>query len=263
MYDTVHTLKQQLIKNPRALLVTGCSFVAGTEAGTENSFVELLGPLLGRVAVNLGFESSSNIGAINRLWLYQLPWAAMQDVMVLHLFTGMNRQHLWNPRWRPVTDCGAAQEFHPVFVSKDHGVPQLDRAWAEHVSDFTEAMGAVEAVVNLENLCKVRRTRPPLYFSAFSRDYDRRYMARVLHNNRHLLDLIPWSRVLKLEQHNNFFDFAVSRSGAPQGLPLNSYRQMRQQDDELARWIAPGLHPTALAHREFAQELYKILVKYQ
>ena len=290
--DNIADIKRDLKRTNRAVVAIGCSFVQGAELGNnpqeknDFSFINVLCKEFFKgeyTPINFGQEGAGNYAAISRLFLYDIPWRELDDLIVLFLPSGMQRFDIIKDE-----NClGIGHEFKTLWPF--YAVPRVknDENWVSVNHNFgktcySEKFEVLNAVLNFNILNSwVKSNSARLFiFPAFSREYNKEHFKKeiskdIYRNNRtmlhddpdkysnhydydYLIDSIPWDRFITIKDSTNFFElcFKNDKNYDPKYSMQNvvDFRRFYNND-----WIMPRGHPSAQGHRLLAEELHKIL----
>jgi hypothetical protein len=237
----------------KVLVGLGCSFVAGVEAGKhQGSFIRHLADYAGYEYLNLGLEAQGNMGSILQL-LYNIDLLEKYSgVDVFFMPTGLNRVDIINP------DFNRYFPFTPVFPSSKPIMTtqtsyDYELAYGKYWNESCQIINFATAC-SILNLV-VEKLKANLYiFPAFSTNYDKEVFDSILSKHR-LNKLIPWDKFLIFNNVTNFWNWTVKKSGSAYEGDMMDYSLNLRSDPALNGWVEKRYHPSAKAHKLFAEEL--------
>ena len=297
-------IKFDLKRTKRAIVAIGCSFVQGSELDVEfdletrlkgkiknqRSFVNLLCKKYFEnhyTPINFGREAGGNFGAISRLFLYDIPWGELDEIVLIFMPTGMQRfdiirddvlshvgndfKTLWPFLFTPVKDNQDWINFNKGYEQTVH-------------SDRFEVLNAI---LNFQFLnAWIYQYKPKfLIFPAFSTEYNKEYFTKTLQqgilrasysekikdiknhfiptnsfNYSFLIDSVPWDKFITIDGSRNFFDlcFKNDKNYHPK-LDMQSIIDKKLISNN--EWIMPRGHPSPKGHDFLAEHLFRILSK--
>jgi hypothetical protein len=300
--NNIKDIKEDLARTNRAIVALGCSFVQGAELGlenltaesqfeykTKNAFIHRLCEIYfssSYTPINFGQEGSGNYAAISRLFLYDIPWKQLDEIVVIFMPTGMQRFDIIKDE----NSASVGREFKTLwpFVPYPAKLPP----GLEHLKNFTtgyqqtaysEKFEVLNCILHFQilNSWINEHSAKLIVFPAFNKEYNREYFLKNLRTdlyrdertylqkpngvNTHsfdydfLVNTVPWEKFVSINGSSNFFDLCFRNDPNYQ----EQYSMQEVLNKNLMhdnKWIKPRGHPSELGHDLLARELYKILV---
>ena len=286
--NNVLTIKNDISRTKKAIVALGCSFVQGAELSDKNNlaFINLLcREYLDKsyTPINFGQEAAGNFAAISRLFLYDIPWKELDEIIVIFMPSGMQRFDIIKDE----NSTGIGSEFKtlwPYAVHKEptNGWDYINKGYEE--SCYSEKFEVLNAILNFQFLSSwvAEHSAKLIVFPAFSKEYTKEYFLDNLsadlnrgknmaidsvvvgprnhYNNNFLVNQVPWDKFITIQNKLSFFDLCFSQDiNYDKNLSMQQVIEKKLMGNN--NWIMPRGHPSEQGHRLLAQELAKILKK--
>jgi hypothetical protein len=277
------------IKRTRSVVVAlGDSFTEGDELGTNDStdpslsFVNVLCTkyLDNRyTAINFGQAASGNTAAIMRLFLQNVNWHECEHIQVIFCPSSMHRFDVIDD----TTDLTIGTEFKTLWGFM---CPHLDYTrppWRDIHTIFGQSIlstrwEAIHTLLLLKILnlwCESRKANllifPAFYPNMYKRDYFHSLINQSIKRNKdnqlitdqfhidtqqydHLLDNIPWDKIISIDQASCFFDLCARQEPDYEPKKDIGYYASRGKISE-GGWLMPRGHPSSKGHDLLASKL--------
>jgi hypothetical protein len=287
----IRQIKKDLKRTKKAIVALGCSFVEGTELSknprVQNS-LSFVNVLCNRyldnnyTPINFGQEACGNAAAINKLFLYDIPWHNLNEIKIIFCPTAMFRYDIIDDSAKDLTNNFKTLYPEPGFQR----TPNDQRWWNMNVS-YTETCWSKKFdVLNFILEFQILNTWAQLHnadllvFPAFNNEFTRKYfkdclnlkISRDVHtqlknkeffrsfpNYNYMLDFIPWDKFISIQNSYNFFDLCFKQDNSYDST-MSMYKMI---DDNYftknnCKWIMERGHPSEIGHDLLAKELSKI-----
>jgi len=293
--NSIFEIKTDLLRTNKAVVAIGCSFVQGAELEFDaphahdkglyknsKSFVNVLCEqyLEGTYTpINFGQEGGGNFAAISRLFLYDISWHTLDDIIVIFMPTGLQRFDIIND------DSGTVvgQEFktlYPYTTSSSFNVEHvvnLNLGYEKMCS--SEKFEVMNCILNFQflNSWIKEHNAKLIIFPAFSNEYTKSYFLTALNTNifrdhrthlridkgriaksfdfDFLINQVPWDKFITVNDSNHFFDLCFKNDKNYK----SKYSMQQVIDKKLINdheWILPRGHPSKKGHMVLAKELF-------
>jgi hypothetical protein len=288
--NNILDIRNDILRTKKAIVALGCSFVQGSELSdnhtikNHSTFLNVLcKEHLGNVytPINFGQGGAGNFSAISRLFLYDIPWKKLDEIIVVFMPTGMQRYDII----RDENTYGIGTEFktiwpYTVFEDPTNGWEYINKGYEE--SCYSKKFEVLNTILSFQflNSWVAEHSARLVVFPAFSKEYTKEYFLKNLsvdiHRNknmqiestaygrknhydyRFLINQVPWNKFITIQDKSTFYDLCFSQD-------INYDKRLTMQkviDGQLMNnndWIMPKGHPSANGHRLLAEELSKIL----
>jgi hypothetical protein len=284
--NNILAIKNDILRTKKVIVALGCSFVQGAELLDKNNstFINLLcRQYLDKsyTPINFGQEAAGNFAAISRLFLYDIPWKELDEIIVIFMPSGMQRFDIIKDE----NSAGIGSEFKtlwPYAVHKEptNGWNYINKGYEE--SCYSEKFEVLNTILNFQflNSWIAEHSARLIVFPAFGKEYTKEYFLNNLsaninrdknmavdsnviipkthYNNNFLVNQVHWDKFITIQNRSSFFDLCFSKdNNYNKNLSMQKvldYQLMNNND-----WIMPKGHPSAQGHRLLAEELSKIL----
>jgi hypothetical protein len=291
--NSITHINQDLKRTKKAIVAIGCSFVQGAElniscpkGADENEYKNsrtFVNKLCSKyfknsyTPINFGQEAAGNFAAISRLFLYNIPWSSLDEIIVIFMPTGMQRLDII----KDDNTCIVGQEFKTLY-------PLVSEP-ASHFTNFqlgyektcySEKFEVLNAILNFQFLnswVAVNKAKL-LVFPAFTKEYNKDYFLKSLNSSitrnkkwevtsttdnlitdfdfDFLVNQVPWDKFLTIDQSKTFFDLSFKNDSC--------YRSdldiLQVIDNNILlnnQWIMPRGHPSERGHDLMARKLFE------
>ena len=230
--------------------------------------------------INFGLSGSGNRGRVRELYLNpQIPWDAINDLIVIYCPTGIERFDFIDDQWFPSLHT---KTMWPTTPPEWPSTPRTNlwRAYGDAVySEKAAIIEQIAIVQELQTWCKLRKAKL-IITPAFDPRYDRDLFEDALStsvtrnddwsintyrrdeknpsNAVELLDLWPWDSMFKPEGFENFAQLSMSKDDIKD---KNDFYFQFQGTRSPNGWMTPCSHPGQKAHDLFAKLLYQHITK--
>jgi hypothetical protein len=296
--NSLSQICKDLERTNKAIVAIGCSFVQGSELNiscpkganvneykNSRTFVNVLCKLLNNqyTPINLGQEAAGNFAAISRLFLYNIPWSSLDEIIIIFMPTGMQRFDIIKDDNESLFgyDFKTVYPFMNVQNKQFEHVKNLSIGYEKTCySEKFEVLNCIQNFQFLNSWIKNHNAKL-IVFPAFGNEYNKDYFTKMMEtsifrNNadviikekisnrvpdydyQFLIDQVPWNNFLNIDGSRNFFDlcFKNDKTYDPK---LNMYDVMHKNILTNNDWIMPRGHPSVSGHKLLASELHKIL----
>jgi hypothetical protein len=279
-------INADLQRTKKAIVGIGCSFVEGGELGTiyeknNQNFLHVLCKKYLKstyTPINFGKEGAGNFASIAKLFLYDIHWQDLDEIIIIFLPTGMQRfDVLRDDSW------GIGKDFNTLWPNAPknpgHGINwHFFNKWYG-LTTHSVKFEILNAILNFQFLTSwaTNHNAELLIFPAFEETYNKEYFQDILSQdfyrteNHELrlrnpkgfvfdysfqIDLVPWDKFITIDESRTFFDL-VFRNDKHYSSKLSmfdviTYQQMANND-----WIMPKGHPSQRGHKLFAKRLFQ------
>lgn len=288
--NNILTIKNDILRTKKVIISLGCSFVQGTELSdsyvtkNELTFLNVLCKDYldnSYTPINFGQEGAGNFAAISRLFLYDIPWKELDEIIVVFMPSGMQRFDIIKDE----NATGIGSEFktlwpYAVHKESDNGWVYINKGYEE--SCYSQKFEIMNTILSFQilNSWIAENSARLIVFPAFSKEYTKEYFLENISVNIYrdknmnivsdkqgmqnfydydfLINQVPWDKFVTIQNRSTFFDLCFSKD-------INYSNRLSMQeviDNQLMNnndWIMPRGHPSAQGHRLLAEELLKIL----
>jgi hypothetical protein len=290
--NSITHINKDLERTKKVIVAIGCSFVQGAELEPDDktntdlnqykntrTFVNKLCSKYFRnsyTPINFGQEAAGNFAAISRLFLYNIPWSSLDEIIVIFMPTGMQRLDIIKDE-----NYLVGQEFktlYPFVVEPNSHFRNLQLGYEKtcHSEKF-EVLNSILNFQFLNSWVAVNKAKL-LVFPAFTKEYNKDYFLKSLkpsitrnkkwevtnintdqtstHDIDFLVNQVPWDKFLTIDQSKTFFDLCFKNDSC-----YRSDLDIRQVIDNNIllnnQWIMPRGHPSERGHDLMARKLFE------
>ena len=291
--DSLTEISKDLERTKKAIVAIGCSFVQGAELemscpdGTDayqyknsRTFVNVLCNSLNNqyTPINLGQEGAGNFAAVSRLFLYNIPWSSLDEIIVIFMPTGMQRFDII----RDDNYSRLGYDFKTVYPFANFQSGQFEHfkklSAGYEKTCYSEKFEVLNCIQNFQFLNSwIKNNNAKLIvFPAFSNEYNKENFTKVMktsvfrnlaetiskeksdkvpdYDYQFLIDQVPWDNFITIEGSQNFFDLSF-RNDKMYDPKLSMYDVMSKNILVNNYWIMPRGHPSIKGHRLLASKL--------
>jgi len=297
--NSLSEISKDLKRTKKAIVAIGCSFVQGAEleiscpAGTDayqyknsRTFVNVLCNSLNNqyTPINLGQEGAGNFAAVSRLFLYNIPWSSLNEIIVIFMPTGMQRFDIIRDDNYSLLgqDFKTINPFAIFQKSQFEYVKRLNLGYEKTCySEKFEVLNCIQNFQFLNSWIKNNNAKL-IVLPAFGNEYNREHFTKVMktsvfrnlaetiskeksnkvpdYDYQFLIDQVPWDKFITIEGSQNFFDLCF-KNDKMYDSTLNMYDVVTKNILVNNYWIMPRGHPSVKGHRLLASKLHNILSK--
>jgi hypothetical protein len=295
--NSLSRISKDLERTKKAIVAIGCSFVQGAELEmscpkdvdkneykNSRTFVNVLCNSLNNqyTPINLGQEAAGNFAAVSRLFLYNIPWSSLDEIIVIFMPTGMQRFDII----KDDNNSLLGQDFKTInpFVSFQKGQIEYFKSLnlSYEKTCYSEKFEVLNCIQNFQflNSWIKNHNAKLIVFPAFSNEYNKEYFTKMMKTNvfrnkeeliikekstrvptydyQFLIDQVPWDNFITIDGSQNFFDlcFKNDKTYDPK---LTMFDVMNKNILVNNNWIMPRGHPSVKGHRLLASKLRNIL----
>jgi hypothetical protein len=288
----INDIKKDLQRTNKAVVAIGCSFVVGSELSDDEqvkndlTFLNILCKSYLKnqyTPINFGQEAAGNYAAISRLFLYDIPWKSLDELIVIFMPTGMQRFDIIKDE----NNLGVGNEFRTVWPFYRQPRRANDQYWVGMCEGYentcySSRFEVLNTILNFQilNSWVSDNNAKLIVFPAFNNEYNKEYFKDVLsqelsrstknflkepkvttlnhYNYDFLVNSVPWDKFITIDNSSSFFEmcFRRDRNYNPKHSMYDVINKQLQFNND---WIMPRGHPSVHGHRFLAGKLGKIL----
>lgn len=287
--QNIEFINLDLKRTKSAVVAIGDSFTEGDELGTNDdtnpnlSFVNILCKKYlnnDYTPINFGQAASGNTAAIMRLLLQNVNWNLCEKLTVIFCPSSMHRFDVIDD----TTDLTIGTEFKTLWGFMCPHLDYTESPWRDIHTIFGQSILSTrwEALHNLilfqilDLWCKLKNAQllifPAFYPNMYNRNYFNSLVNQSVQRNKnsqlivdqkathdlgkynHLLDSVPWDKIIKIDEATCFFDLCARQEPNYDPRKDIGYYASRGVISE-GGWLMPRGHPSSKGHDLLARKL--------